>query len=64
MSSLSINIIDTKKKLENIKRANINVVVETLRTFVVSHFAFDSGVNEIIFVNNEKDAMFLKKTCK
>lgn len=40
--------------------AHINIVIDVIRAFSVSHYAFQHGINEIILVKEAEDALLLK----
>lgn len=47
-----------------LKHSDINVVIDVIRAFSVSHYAFINGIKEIILTNNEDEALNLKSTNK
>jgi len=58
MKNLSINIYQGKQKLIY---SDINIVIDVLRAFTVSHYAFLNNVKKIVLVNSVSKALELKK---
>lgn len=56
---ISVNVYQGNNSLEY---SDINVVIDVIRAFTVSHYAFLNGVKEIILTNSEEEALFLKKS--
>jgi len=58
MQELSIKII---QGIEDLEYADINIVIDVIRAFSVSHQAFKMGVEEIYLTNSESDALAMKE---
>lgn len=58
MSKIDIHIIQGTE--QEYPAANINIVIDVIRAFTVSHVAFLRGVREIFLVNTVKEAYALK----
>ncbi len=56
--NISVNIYQGNNSLEY---SDINVVIDVIRAFTVSHHAFLNKAKEIILTNSEEEALFLKK---
>ena len=44
-----------------LKSATVNIIIDVIRAFTVSHIAFKRGVREIILVNTIEDALKIKR---
>lgn len=56
--NIDVNIIQGRTKLD---KADVNIIIDVIRAFSVSFYAFENGVKDIIFVSNEDDAFAEKK---
>jgi 2-phosphosulfolactate phosphatase len=54
-------IVNTYQGNNDLEYSDINIVIDVIRAFTVSHHAFLNGVKEIILTNNEEEALFLKR---
>jgi len=57
MSNLDIKIFQGNSNLEY---ADINIIIDVIRAFTVSYYAFKSGIEEIILASSKKEAFELK----
>jgi len=57
-----INIYQGKHDLPY--NSNVNIIIDVIRAFTVSHYAFMKNLKEILLTNNEKEALYLKKQNK
>lgn len=61
MSVYKINIIQGDTKLE---RSDINITIDVIRAFTVSHYAFLNNIETIILTNEESIALSIKNKNK
>ncbi len=52
--NIDLKIVQGKTNLD---RADVNIVIDVIRAFSVSFYAFENGVKEIILVSNEEEAL-------
>lgn len=57
--TLNINIYQGSP---NLLKSDINIIIDVIRAFSVSYYAFKQGVEEILLVRNEHEAFELKKS--
>jgi len=55
----NINIVQGRNKLNY---ADVNVVIDVIRAFTVSHYAFLNGIEEVLLVDSIEEAHALKAT--
>jgi len=55
---MTINIV---QGISSYPLAQINIVIDVIRAFTVSHYAFENGIKEIILVGDSDNAFDLKK---
>jgi len=58
MKKFDINIVQGISTLEY---ADVNIIIDVIRAFTVSYYAFQAGVGKIILVSTEEEANRIKK---
>lgn len=49
---------------QNLKHSDVNIIIDVIRAFTVSHYAFIHGVEDIFLTNYENEALELKNKNK